>query len=347
MTDSLHIKEFLQKSLQIPIIDVRSEGEFAQGHIPSAINIPLFDNQERAEVGTIYKNESKEEAILRGLEFVGPKMADFVRKARSIALENQVLVHCWRGGMRSGSFAWLMHTAGLSAFTLQGGYKAYRQYVIESFNIPAQILILGGETGSGKTEILRELAKLGEQVIDLEAMAHHKGSAFGSIGQSKQPSSEHFENMLSAYWAKLDFNKVIWLEDESISIGSVQIPQNLWFRMKSSPILRITVPRNLRIQRLVNEYGNLDKDALIQSIIKIQKKLGGLAVKQAIEALESGNPAQTADIILQYYDNTYNLHHQKRNFHQVYFVRTDYDDPAQNARLLLEYQKNNLSEIFA
>jgi len=198
----LSVDDFLKEAAHLPVIDVRSPGEYDHAHIPHAINIPLFDNEERAKVGTRYKQVGKDSAVLLGLELVGPKLADFVKKARRLNLTGQeVLVHCWRGGMRSGSFAWLLNTAGIKARTLEGGYKAYRSQVLAAFAEPAR-MIYGGKTGSGKTEILHELAKQGEQVIDLEALANHKGSSYGAIGQEPQPSSEQFENKLFAVWRK-------------------------------------------------------------------------------------------------------------------------------------------------
>jgi tRNA 2-selenouridine synthase len=333
----LSVEDFLRLARRFPVIDVRSEGEFEHGHIPSAINIPLFDNAERAEVGAIYKQIGKETAIVRGLEIVGPKLANFVRQAQAVAVDRQVLVHCWRGGMRSGSFAWLLRTAGLDAQTLTGGYKAYRQAVLSIFEPPARLLVLGGETGSGKTEVLKYLKESGEQVIDLEALAHHRGSAFGSIGQQPQPSTEQFENDLANVWQALDFTKRIWIEDESIKIGVVQIPLSLWYKMKSAPIIRFHIPQDLRVARLIDDYGDFPIEILSESVLKIQKKLGGLATTQALDALQNGNLAVTVQITLNYYDRSYDGNHQRRDFKDIHILQSDTAEAKINASKVLDF----------
>ena len=209
------IKSFLELGKELPIVDVRTPAEFEQGHIPGAHNIPLFSNEERAVVGTLYKKQGKDIATIKGLEFVGPNMANFAKQAKKLAVDNKILVHCWRGGMRSASMAWLFNTVGLDAQTLEGGYKAYRQYIRASFEWPYKVVILGGLTGSGKTDILKEMHKMGAQFVDLEGTAHHRGSSFGQIGQGTQPTNEQFENNLAEVWIKQDAEEIIWLEDES------------------------------------------------------------------------------------------------------------------------------------
>ena len=171
MSILLEAEEFLQQAKLLPIIDVRSPAEWESGHIPGAINIPIFTNDERAKVGTRYKQSGKEQAIEMGLEFVGPKMLQFVKEAKKIAKDKRVLLHCWRGGMRSKSMAWLFELAGLETIILKGGYKAYRNYIREQFNKPANLIVLGGFTGSGKTDILKEIEKLGQQFLDIESIA--------------------------------------------------------------------------------------------------------------------------------------------------------------------------------
>jgi tRNA 2-selenouridine synthase len=251
MSSSLPLQEFLRESEKIPVIDVRSPGEFTQGHIPGAYNLPLFNNEERAKVGTAYVQIGKEEAIRIGYELANPKTGSFLLEAGKISKEKKILVHCWRGGMRSAKFAELLNSHGFEARTLIKGYKAYRRFVLDGFSHEklqnVKLLIIGGETGSGKTEILKHIAATGEQVIDLEALAHHKGSAFGALGEEPQPTYEHFENELSFALGKLDLSKRIWLEDESRNIGRTQIPSALWEKMKEAPILRVTVPRKMRV----------------------------------------------------------------------------------------------------
>jgi len=198
------IEEFMALRERLPVFDVRTPAEFAKGHIPGAFNLPLFSDEERRRVGIIYKQIGRESAILEGLEYVGPKMRRIVETVQSITGHKTLLLHCWRGGMRSSSVAWLLNTSGYEIFLLKGGYKAFRHYVLDSFEIPRDIIILSGHTGSGKTEILQALSRLGEQAIDLEKLACHKGSAFGSLGETPQPAQQEFENHLALFWRATD-----------------------------------------------------------------------------------------------------------------------------------------------
>jgi len=332
---SIEPKVFLEKGIDIPIIDVRSPGEFAQAHIPGAVNLPLFDNDERAKVGTIYKKQNKDKAIIASLDIVGPKMAKFVIKAQKIAKNNKILIHCWRGGMRSGSMAWLFKTAGLNVEILEGGYKAYRQFIKKEFAKNANITILSGSTGSGKTDILKKLKKLGEQIIDLEGIAHHKGSAFGAIGEKKQHSTEQFENNLYIDWAKLDLTKRIWVEDESKAIGLNHIPDEVFLQMRAADVVKINIPKNIRIKRLVNEYTNADKDLLIHHINRISKRLGPNNAKLAIEAVKQGNMYVAVDISLSFYDKAYDYGLTKREMSNIIEIDIDEDKPENTAKKLL------------
>lgn len=344
---------FLANATTLPVIDVRSPAEYSHGHIPGAVNIPLFNNEERALVGTYYKKAGRKEAIDIGMEIAGPKLLNFVEQAKTLTTSparsgvagGKALVHCWRGGMRSESFAWLLHSFGLEPTTLTKGYKAYRNYVLESFNKPAKIIIIGGETGSGKTEVIKALSKIGEQVIDLEGIAHHRGSVFGALGQEPQPTAEQFENNIASQWLKLDFSRTVWLEDESHSIGRVFIPAGLWQQMKHASILRLGVPKELRIKRLIAEYGCYDKTLLQENILKIQKRLGGQNTHFALEALAAGNLALVAGTLLTYYDKAYHFDHEKRNFRDVHFLNTPpTGDPAVTANRAAELAKRLFSQ---
>ena len=199
---------------KLPIIDVRSPGEFAKGHVAGAVSMPLFSDEEGHEVGLCYKTKGQEAAIKMGLDFVGPKMSGFIDEANRIAPNRQLNMYCWRGGMRSGSMAWLLKTAGFKVNVIKGGYKAWRNEAMEILARPFPLITLGGLTGVGKTEILKALETKGQQVIDLEGMANHTGSAFSSTGK-KQPSSEEFENQLAFKLLNFDLSRPIWIEDES------------------------------------------------------------------------------------------------------------------------------------
>ncbi|MEO1522429.1 MAG: tRNA 2-selenouridine(34) synthase MnmH, partial [Cyanobacteria bacterium J06633_2] len=280
-----------------PILDVRSPDEFKQGHIPGAVSVPLFNDDERAQVGTCYKKRGREEAIELGLELVGSKLVTFVRLAKGLAEHSRwskdksrtVRVHCWRGGMRSGSMAWLLETAGLSVTTLDGGYKAFRRWVRKMLSVPKPIISLGGMTGTGKTYLLQALAASGEQTIDLEGLANHRGSSFGNLGLPPQPSTEHFENLIAMQWATLDPSRSVWIEAESRRVGSCRVPEELFNPMMRAPVIQVVRSREERISNLIQEYGAVDKDGLVAATDRIRKKLGGLRTQQAIEAIQQGD----------------------------------------------------------
>jgi tRNA 2-selenouridine synthase len=321
------------------MVDVRSPGEFLQGHIPGAINIPLFDDHERAEIGTLYKIKGKDEAVVRGIEIVSPKLAEFIRSVKEKSNTGTVYVYCFRGGMRSGSFCWLMETAGLTPNKLEGGYKNYRNKVISLFKQHFPFILVGGSTGSGKTDILKELQKKQQQIIDLEGLAHHKGSAFGFIGQQKQPAQQQFENELHLQLSKLTTEKTIFLEDESFMIGKVNLPYDLWLQMKEAPIVKIQVPFDLRVKRLVSEYGQVSIETLRRPLLAIQTRLGPQHCKTALEHLERGEFDKVAEITLHYYDKAYEHNHEKRNFKNVHVVESNTDDPEKNAELIYNFVK--------
>lgn len=335
-------EELLNLYSSLPILDVRSEGEFAKGHIPGAINMPLFNNEERAVVGTLYKQTGKEAALEKGLEFVGPKMASMVRQARELAgAGKKIALYCWRGGMRSGSVAWLLETAGLEVFLLQGGYKAYRRAVLELFDQPLPLKILGGYTGSGKTELLKEMKILGAQVIDLEALAHHKGSAFGALGQPEQPSSEQFENELYRQLREMDLTQPIWMEDESRNMGKVYLPQQLYRRIQESSIYFIERSLEVRIEFLMQHYGTFPASALEKAIYKIQKRLGDELFRYILEQLYAGNFREVCTKLLNYYDRAYNRLTSQRNQELVQFIQIpDQLTNQQIAEILLKYESN-------
>ena len=334
--------EFIQHSQSLPIIDVRSPAEYNHAHIPGAVNVPLFNNEERALVGTLYKKSGRDAAVLLGLEIVGSKLADFVRKAKKIALKKEVLVHCWRGGMRSGSFAWLLKTAGFNVNILEGGYKAYRNLVLDGLAVPHQFIILGGKTGSGKTDILKEIEKCGEQIIDLEALAHHKGSTFGAIGQLPQPSTEQFENLLYQKIRTLDSSKRIWLEDESRNVGSCYIPQSFYNLMRASKVTFIDVPKYTRIKRLVREYAFCEPQLLVDATERIKKRLGGQHHKAALDALAVQDYAAVADMMLTYYDKAYLYGLSQREQSLISTFEVEKDEPENTAKMLIDWIKNNV-----
>lgn len=342
MSEKIGVLEFYELSKSIPVIDVRSPKEYETGHIPGAYNIPIFTNEERAVVGTTYKQQGKEPAVLKGLEIVGTKLRTFANTARKLAVDNKIIVHCWRGGMRSASMAWLFETVGIKTYILEGGYKAFRKTGKKFISQSNKLIILGGLTGSGKTETLHEIAKSGEQVIDLEGLANHKGSAFGALGQAQQPTNEQFENDLIYQWFSFDLSKPIWLEDESHSIGSNWIPNELFDHMRKAPVIKMEINKTSRIKRLMIEYANFDKIMLEKCILKIGKKLGGQNVKQALESLENGNLEDVADITLAYYDKSYSYGLEKRENQTVFPIELESDNPEENANKIIDFAKKHI-----
>ena len=214
MNFQISIEEFLKTTASIPLADVRTPAEFEQGHIPGAHNIPIFSNEERVQVGTTYKQIGREQAILLGFDITGPKWSSFIQQALSIAPDKKIAIHCWRGGMRSGAMAWALNLYGFDVYLLEGGYKSYRRWALAQFEQAFNLIILGGLTGSGKTQILHAIKDAGEQMIDLEDLAQHQGSSYGSMGKLVQPSQEQFENDLAFQLSLMDNSKLIWLEDE-------------------------------------------------------------------------------------------------------------------------------------
>lgn len=313
----ISIEEYLANP-GVPLIDVRSPAEYTHAHIPGAVNMPLFSDTERKQTGITYKQEGQEAAIQLGLDLVGVKLSRFVAEVINIAVNNSVAVHCWRGGMRSKSMAILFDFAGIQTFVIKGGYKSYRRLAKKYFDMPFSFLIVGGKTGSGKTDVLRALQKAGEQVIDLEALAHHKGSAFGDLGEPPQPTTEQFENDLCIQLLKCALQERIWLEDESHLIGTVFIPERIWQKMRNAPVLYLDVPLQERIDYLVRNYGQHTPEKMENALKKITKRLGGQHYKEALEMYRNGNLAEATEKVLIYYDKAYAHGLSQRNIAQVY-----------------------------
>lgn len=328
--------EFLRMAETIPIADVRSPSEFAAGHIPGAFNIPLFNDKEREAVGIKYKKEGRSSAIMTGLELVGTSMHEKLREALRIAREGRILVHCWRGGMRSEAMAWLFSLGDLNTEVLDGGYKAYRHHVLASLSQRRKTIVLGGMTGSSKTQILRQIKKLGHQTIDLEGIANHKGSAFGALGQLPQPSTEHFANLLFDQWIKVDDNSPVWLEDESRNIGTVFMPDEFYSSMQASPTIVLLMDIGKRLPRLIAEYSTYPPEHLIESIKRISKRLGGDNTRGAISAVEAGDFAKAIEITLKYYDKAYMFGIGQKPKKNILCIKTKTDDIENNTLKVLE-----------
>jgi len=335
-TDS---NSFIELSDSLPVIDVRSPGEYVQGHISGAINLPLFNNEERAAIGTLYVQSGRELAVQQGLELVGRKFGRLIEEAGQLVPGKEMLLHCWRGGMRSESLAWFFEKLDYKVTLLEGGYKAYRRFIRQQFSKPAKIVLIGGMTGCGKTELLHRIAGFGKQTIDLEALANHRGSSFGHLGQDKQPTSEQFENELFAAWNSINPAKPLWLEHESKQIGNIFMPDPFYEAMLNGILFKVHLPESIRIERLVKEYSGFDKSLLEEILVHLKQGMGTLQSKLAIEALYRDDFETVAALTLHYFDKTYENALKKRPVRVMHDIVLESADMELNAARILEFVK--------
>ena len=335
---------FLMKSLDLAdflatpgiILDVRSPAEHAQGHIPGSLNLPLFDNRERALIGTLYKREGPDRAFNLGLELVGPKLTHLVNFAKQHHHEGVVKVHCWRGGMRSSSLASLLEIASIPSVTLRQGYKNYRRYALQLLQQPRTLIVLGGLTGVGKTILLQHLKELGEQVLDLEGIACHRGSSYGWLSNTSQPTTEQFENEIAQQWASFDPSHPIWIEDESRMIGCCKIPDSLFHLLNTQPLIVIEKPLSERVVYLKEDYGQRPVEELIQATERLHKKLGGSRTKEIILLIQEKQLNEAIVKVLSYYDTAYfhSLSRRHQLQHPIYLENTSHRDWALHLLIL-------------
>jgi tRNA 2-selenouridine synthase len=332
---SLAIEAFLAEGG--PILDVRSPGEFARGHIPGAANLPLFSDEERAEIGTLYRQAGRQAAVRHGLERLAPRLAtlaDGLLQAAAATDGSPLRLHCWRGGMRSLSVASLAGSLDLPVRVLAGGYKGWRRWVLTQFERPWPLRLLGGRTGSAKTELLLALRQRGVAVVDLEGRAHHRGSSFGALGLPPQPSTEHYENLLAADLVALEGAAEIWLEAESVQVGRCRIPAGLWRQMRAAPLLEVRRPLEARVAHLVALYGVQNPQGLMEATQRIARRLGPQRTAEALAAIAAGDRAAACRPMLDYYDRCYD--HELSRHPQVATVELGDLDPEAAAALLLE-----------
>jgi tRNA 2-selenouridine synthase len=342
MTRPITIEELMALPAAIPVADVRTPAEFAHGHIPGAVNLPLFSNEERIRVGTTYKQQGREAAILLGFDLIGPKWSGFIRQAQEIAPEKKIALHCWRGGMRSAAMAWALDLYGFEVCTIRGGYKTYRHWVLRQYQRPYALSVIGGMTGSGKTRVLARLREAGEQTIDLEDLARHRGSAYGSLNRLIQPTQEQFENNLAIQLAKMDLQRPVWIEDENQNIGKCLLPKPLWTRLRNATLFDLQVPLEDRVTALLEEYGGLDKEFLVESTERIAKRLGTLQTKNAVTAIREDRMGDFIRQVLVYYDKTYWKGIITRDQNNIVPVVATSGDPETNAAQLLSAARNTI-----
>ena len=300
------------RNLASPIVDVRSPSEFCQGHLPGAINIPLFSDIEREIIGKSYKKESRLKAILNGLKATLPKTRKILEIIFQTAIKKEgvnksLRIYCWRGGMRSNAFAWLARTIGIKTYILKGGYKSYRKWVLYQFEADLPIRLIGGKTGTRKTDLLNFINKENIYVIDLEGIANHRGSSFGSLGMEKQPSTQQFENILAESLSNFHKSKAneIWIEAESSNLGKCRIPNKLYSNMKKAPVLEIIKTKHERVKNLVEVYSQNSQTELKDAVNKISNRLGPQRTTEALISIEKKEWSKACEAMLDYYDKCY------------------------------------------
>lgn len=309
----LHLEALWPRGATCPfddVIDVRSPGEFAEDHIPGAINLPVLNDAERAEVGTIYKRDGAFTARKVGAAYVSSNLAThlndhFAGKGK----EYRPLVYCWRGGQRSGSLATVLAQIGWRVAVLRGGYKTYRSHVRRELDkVPTLFTyrIVAGATGTGKTRILRAFAAEGAQVLDLEGLAQHRGSLLG--GGGSQPSQKFFESQLLAAYDRFEPAAPVWIEAESNRIGDVYVPPALWVKMQSADGIEIQMPIEERVRHLLEDYAKLltDPETLKEKLRQLTTRHGTRQIEawcSQIDAREWGE--LVASLLTVHYDPAY------------------------------------------
>ncbi len=321
-----------------PLIDVRSPSEYYKGNMPNSINIPLFDNEERSKVGTVYKNYGREKAVIQGLEFLADKIDNMVnklfealniyksKKNGSQIEEPTLKIYCARGGMRSQSISWLLEKYNQRNVTLKDGYKSYRKWALESFNQEWRINLIGGKTGTGKTKLLQLLDKNNYQVIDLEGLACHRGSTFGGIGMKEQPSNEQFENSIAEKLKGFNKGNKLFIEAESANIGRCKIPHEFFSQMKSAERIEIKKSESNRLDELIKTYSIYEEKDLMEAVLRIKKRLGPQRTKIAIESIKNKDWKSVCKSVLEYYDKCYEYEKTGKNNIRILDMTDIFDD---------------------
>ena len=295
------------------IIDVRSPSEYAEDHLPGAINLPVLDDEERARIGTIYKQVSTFDARKIGAALVARNSAAHIEGPLADRPGGwRPLVYCWRGGQRSGSFATILAGIGWRVEVLDGGYRSWRRLVAEAVHdrpVASPVIVLGGDTGSAKTELLNMLPERGVQVIDLEGLANHRGSLFGGMGG--QPSQKAFESTLAMVLERLDPARPVVVESESARIGDLALPARLWAAMKTAPRILLEAPVAARSEYLIRAYRDIidDHDRLGRTIDALRPYQPVEIIKEWHRLAGAGAYADlAADLVIRHYDPRYRKH---------------------------------------
>lgn len=327
-----------EESQKIPnplYIDVRAPVEYNEDHIPGAVNLPIFNDEERKEVGTLYRMSGKDDAVKRGTEIGGKRIVEIINRIAGVN-DKEIIIYCARGGMRSGAVASLLNSLGIKTYRINGGYKSFRKMVIDrlsTIKIGPEIFVLQGLTGSGKTEIIRLIPNS----IDLEEMAGHRSSLFGGIGL-KQNSQKGFETLL---WHKLEQLKnedYILFEGESKKVGNLHIPENIFSQMREAPAIFIDASIERRIDIIKKEYTGFNEDQrVLNTVNTLKRRLGIIKMETLADLYRRGEVDEFIRILLlDYYDSLYR--HTLDKFD--YIARINNIDSIEAARKVAEVVKN-------
>jgi len=294
------------------LVDVRSPSEFADGHIPGAINVPIFDDEERARVGTLYKQEGNRAARRLGVELVAPKIPRMLEQVEAAlgSAAPPVLVYCWRGGMRSLALTEFLNLAGIPARQIIGGHKAFRRHVLDFFEHGTwgRLLVLRGLTGAGKTRLLQELHEQGYPILDLEGLACHRGSAFGAVGLEDQPTQKNFEALLWEALRGIPTGSYALSEGESRHIGRLALPRRVYEALQVETSLWIETPMEVRIDNILEDYPARDADAALfeRPLRALTERLGHEKVEGLLGQLQRREwRTLVRDLMVEYYDPLY------------------------------------------
>jgi len=331
------LKEF--RNTKGLLIDVRSPDEYYKGHMPNSINIPIFNNEERSTIGIKYKTSGREIAVKEGFRIIDNKIDKLIKKFILIkkeylistiddfSMHKNIKIYCARGGMRSQSMLWLLEKFNYPCVTLSGGYKTYRNWVLNSFKDKQKIIVIGGKTGTRKTKILKKLNSLNYQILDFESLANHRGSSFGGLGMKRQPTNEQYENLIAENLNKFNKDNFIFVEAESPNIGKNRIPHELYKQMTNSKRIEIIRDDQIRIKELINTYSKYQKNDLKESVSKISKRLGPQRTKSAIDSIDNEDWENVCKSVLDYYDRCYEYELKDREDVKILNMkfRTDYE----------------------
>jgi tRNA 2-selenouridine synthase len=302
------------------LIDARSESEFAQDRVPGAVNWPSLNDAQRADVGTQYKQESPFEAKKRGAALVARNIAAHIeRETAALPKGWRPLVYCWRGGQRSGALATVLSQIGWQVELLDGGYREYRRTVVADLATLPQKLelrVVCGTTGSGKSLLLQVLKKRGEQVLDLEALANHRGSVLGLVPGQRQPGQKMFESLLWHQLRCIDTTRRVWVESESRKVGDLQVPPSLVQHMRAAPCVNLQLGLDARVALLLSEYRHFVDDigAFCERLDALRTLRGHEVVNAWQEAARGGRvDTVVRELLVTHYDPVY-LQSMRRNF---------------------------------